>query len=187
MVLDTLKKVLRNFGTKVVTEAKSNLSKQNVSGRLSKSIRFEDDVALKQSTIKFFMLDYGKYQDLGVRGTKKGKSVGKSYYGPSYPEYKYTDSMPPPSVFDQWVIRKGKFNKIIRDNRGRFVDRSADTVGFRKSLTFLIARSIYGKGIKPTLFFTKPYTKYFKNLPQQVSNALGKDFDISVQRIFERK
>ena len=94
--------------------------------------------------------------------------------------------MPPPSSFDQWVIRKGGFNKTIRDVKGRFVKRSVKSVGFRKSLTFLIARSIFSRGIKPTLFFTKPFTKYFNELPEQIAVAYGKDFDTELQLIFDK-
>ena len=188
MKLDKLNQVLQDFGSKVVYEAKFNAQKNALSGKLLNSIRFTKKVDMRQSIVTFFMEKYGQYQDLGVKGTKKGESVGKKYYGNNFREFKYTTKMPPPSSFDQWVIRRGgKFNQIIRDSRGRFVKRSVDSVGFKKSLTFLIARSIFGKGIKPTLFFTKPFNKYFTNLPMEVANAYGEDFDTSVQLIFDKK
>jgi hypothetical protein len=188
MILDNLKQVLQEFGAKVVYEAKFNAQKNALSGKLLNSIGFRKKVDMRQSIVTFFMEKYGQYQDLGVKGTKKGESVGKKYYGNNFREFKYTTKMPPPSSFDQWVIRRGgKFNKVIRDSKGRFVKRSVDSVGFKKSLTFLIARSIFGKGIKPTLFFTKPFNKYYTNLPEQVANAYGQDFDTSVQLIFDKK
>jgi len=51
-------------------------------------------------------------------------------------------------VFDKWSIRKGI---APRDKQGRFVSR--------QSLNFLIARSIKNKGIRATLFFTKPFER----------------------------
>jgi len=183
MKLKKLKQVLRLFGAKVVSEAKRNAQKNALSGNLMNSISFQD----KQNEVTFFMDAYGKYQDLGVKGTKKGKSLGKKFYGSNFREYKYTDKMPPPSSFDQWVIRRGgKFNRIIRDSRGRFKKRAVASVGFRKSLTFLIAKSIYGKGLKPTLFFTEPFMRHYKNLPNEVANAVGDDFDTAVQIIFNQ-
>lgn len=54
--------------------------------------------------------------------------------------------MPPSKVFDKWSIKSGI---APRDKQGRFIKR--------KSLNFLIARSIYRKGIRATMFFTKPF------------------------------
>ena len=54
--------------------------------------------------------------------------------------------MPPSSVFDKWSIRKGI---APRDKEGKFINR--------KSLNYLIARSIFNKGIRATMFFTKPF------------------------------
>ena len=187
MVLNKLTKVLRTFAAKVVYEAKFNAQKNALRGKLLNSISFKDNITERESLITFFMERYGQYQDLGVKGKKRGESLGKKYYGNNFPEFKYTNKMPPPSAFDQWVIRKGgKFNKTIRDTKGRFVKRSVDSIGFKKSLTFLIARSIYAKGIKPTLFFTKPFYKYYTNLPMEVAKAIGDDYDAEIQLIFDK-
>ena len=182
MKLDKVTQVIQTFAARVVTEAKQNAQKNSVSGNLANSISSKERINLSQSLISFFMSGYGKFQDLGVKGKNSGESVGKQFYGPSYPEYKYTDKAPPPNKLDKWVVRKGL---APRDKRGRFTGRSIDTVGFRKSITFLISRKIYFQGIKPTLFFTKPFQKYFTNLPQELANAYGDDFDTSIQVIFD--
>ena len=101
------------------------------------------------------MEDYGFYQDRGVKGKKGGKSLDG---------YKYTNKMPPPKAFDKWTVRKGI---APRDKEGRFIKR--------KSLNFLIARSIFNKGIKPTLFFTKPFEKYYKRLPKELTEKYALD------------
>ena len=45
----------------------------------------------------------------------------------------------------------------------------------RKSLTFLIARKIFFEGIQPSLFFTRPFNKYFKTLPEEMIEKYGLD------------
>ena len=41
----------------------------------------------------------------------------------------------------------------------------------------LITRSIYLKGTKPTLFFSKPFEKGFEKLPQDLVEAYGLDIE----------
>ena len=49
---------------------------------------------------------------------------------------------------DKWIIRKGI---APRDKSGKFMSR--------KTLKYLMARSVYLSGIRPTMFFTKPFDK----------------------------
>jgi hypothetical protein len=102
------------------------------------------------------MADYGTFQDKGVSGTEK------KYNTP----YTYRDKMPPTRALDGWTVRKGI---APRDEKGRFLSR--------KTLTFLIARSIYRNGIKPSLFFTTPFKKYVKDLPEEIAEAFALDVE----------
>jgi hypothetical protein len=68
--------------------------------------------------------------------------------------------MPPANKLDKWTVKR---TIAPIDEKGRFITR--------KGLNFIIARSIYQKGIKPSLFFTKPFEKAFKQLPDDVINA----------------
>jgi hypothetical protein len=72
------------------------------------------------------MEDYGQFQDKGVSGKKK------KYNTP----FTYRDKMPPSKALDKWSVRKGL---APRDKDGKFISR--------KSLNYLIARSIYINGI----------------------------------------
>ena len=45
------------------------------------------------------------------------------------------------------------------------------------STAFLISRSIWNKGLKPSLFFTKPFEKAFKTLPDKILKAYGLDVE----------
>jgi hypothetical protein len=101
----------------------------------------------------FSMDEYGIYQDKGVSGIKKKYNT----------DYKYTNKMPPAKAFDKWVVRKG----LAPREKGKFKSR--------KSLSFAIARSVYYNGIKPSLFFTKPFEKAIKRLPNDLVEAFGLD------------
>ena len=154
---ENIQDLLNDFRSNVIREAKRNLTSQNTSGRLSKSLKSYVKESKNSIQISFEMEDYGFYQDRGVQGTKGGKSLDG---------YKYTNKMPPPKAFDKWNVKKGI---APRDKKGKFIKR--------KSLNFLIARSIFEKGIKPTLFFTKPFEKYYKRLPQELVEKYGLDME----------
>ena len=154
---DNIQDLLNDFRSNVIREAKKNLTSQNTSGRLSKSLKSYVKESKNSIQISFEMEDYGFYQDRGVQGKKSGKSLDG---------YKYTNKMPPPKAFDKWNIKKGI---APRDKKGKFIKR--------KSLNFLIARSIFEKGIKPTLFFTKPFEKFYKRLPDELVEKYGLDME----------
>ena len=75
--------------------------------------------------------------------------------------------MPPAKAFSQWVVRKGLDG--VRDKKGRFIKR--------KSMQYLIARSIYEHGIKPSMFFTKPFNQAFDKLPPELQEKFGIDIE----------
>ena len=156
---ENIQDLLNDFRSNVIREAKRNLTSQNTSGRLSKSLKSYVKESKNSIQISFEMEDYGFFQDRGVKGTKSGKSLDG---------YKYTNKMPPSSAFDKWIVKKG-FKDTIRDKKGRFVKR--------KGLAFIIARSIFEKGIKPTLFFTKPFEKFYKRLPNELVEKYGLDME----------
>jgi len=159
MQLKDTQDALNAFGKYVVQQSRSKLtqSNKNASKRLYESLGYELKVMPNSFSMAFLMENYGEYQDKGVSGTEV------KYNTP----YKYTNKMPPPSAFSQWVVRKGL--KGTRDASGRFVSR--------KGLQFAIAKSIFKKGIKPSLFFTKPFEAAFKNLPDDIVEAYGLDME----------
>jgi hypothetical protein len=165
MRLENLKKALEVFRDAVVQQSKLNLKGQNKisSGNLYNSIK-GSAVKVSDNSIEFNieMEDYGTFIDKGVNGKK---SV---YTTP----YSYKDKMPPPSKLDKWIVKKGI---APRDENGRFIDR--------KSLQFLIARSIFNNGIKPSLFFTKPFEEQYKKLEGQLDNILFRDAEEMIQFI----
>jgi hypothetical protein len=156
MQLDNFKKALEEFRDKVIEESKKNLKSLNKGGgTLENSIK-GGEVKVTDRSLEFGieMADYGVFQDKGVSGVKQ------KYNTP----YSYKTKMPPPSKLDKWTVKKGI---APRDDKGKFISR--------KSLQFAIARSIFYKGIKPSLFFTKPFQKYAKGLPKELETAFALD------------
>lgn len=156
-------KVLEDFAREVVKGAKKNLKKRKASGKLQRSIKSNVKVNPKSFELDFEMEGYGQYQDAGVDGKKK--RYGKRKAG--LPTFSYKDKMPPPKSLDKWVVRKGL--KGTRDTKGRFVGR--------KALTFIIARSIFMKGLEPTYFFTDAFQAAYKKLPKEFIDKYELDID----------
>ena len=156
MQLDKFKEALELFRDKVIEESKKNLRKIGKGGGTLENSIEGTEVKVTDRSLEFEikMADYGVFQDKGVSGVKQ------KYNTP----YSYKTKMPPPSKLDKWIVKKGI---APRDDKGRFIGR--------KSLQFLIARSIFYKGIKPSLFFTKPFQKYAKGLPKELETAFALD------------
>lgn len=138
--MSEFKKALEKYAKYVIQQSRSNLTKKknNASKQLYNSLEYR----IQGDKISFLSEKYGEYLDKGVKGSKS------TYPESSASPFKYTNKQPPSSVFDKWSIRKGI---APRDKKGRFVSR--------QSLNFLIARSIKNKGIRATLFFTKPFER----------------------------
>lgn len=151
-----VQKALERFRDHVVSISKRNLTnkQKNSSKKLYNSIKGNVKAMPNSFSMEFTMKDYGVFQDAGVSGTKK------KYNTP----YSYKSKMPPAKAFDKWIVRKGL---APRKSGGQFTSR--------KSLAFLIARSVFRNGIKPSLFFTKPFEAAYKNLPQELVEAYGLD------------
>ena len=149
---------LNNFKKFVIQQSRSRLSKgrKNVNGKLYKSIDGKVKVNHNSFSLSFSMEDYGVYQDKGVSGTKK------KYNTP----FSYTSKRPPRKTLEEWISKR-RFQ--FRDKKGKFMSY--------QSMSFLIQRSIFEKGIKPSLFFTKPFEQGFKKLPDEIIEAYGLDIE----------
>ena len=162
MQLKETKDILNKFAKYVIQQSRTNLTKnkKNSSKSLYNSLDFKYKAVSEGIGIQFLMDEYGLYQDKGVSGKKK------KYNTP----FSYKDKMPPSSALDKWSVRKGI---APRDKSGKFIPR--------KSINFLIARSIYNKGIKPSLFFTKPFEKAYKDLPKDLVKGFINDIEITIE------
>lgn len=157
-------KALSLFARNVIGAARTNLLSKNASRTLTRSLDFEIETGPNSFSLEMFMEDYGKYQDQGVSGTKRKFDT----------PFSYTTKMPPPSAFDRWGVRRGLAG---RDGLGRFANR--------KSLNFALAMHVFKYGIKPSLFFTGPFKKYFLELPDEFVEAFALDVEKLMSKVLK--
>jgi hypothetical protein len=176
--MKALKKALNKFGKTVVSRSKK---KRGTDSKLAKSISFDPvEVTSDGFEIAFRMESYGKFVDLGVKGKNpSGLPKGSKNYGKQkaplspykFGSGKYKGNLRLRDAIGGWVIKKGI---APRDKSGKFTKR--------KSLIFLITRSIYMTGIKPSLFFTTPFNIAFKQLPKDIKET----FALDVEKLFKQ-
>jgi hypothetical protein len=161
-----VEKTFQEFGEYVIAKAKANLKSANksASGNLSESLDYELKVSPNSIQFDFFAQDYWKFVDKGVKGkTSSAKAPNSPYQFGSGTGKKGGLR----SAIDKWVIRKGLTN--VRDKQGRFINR--------KQMVSMISSAIYNRGITATQFFSKPFEEGFKQLPDEILEAYGKDLD----------
>ena len=162
MNLENVERYLDSFGKYVVKQARTNLTKgkKNVNKALYNSIRFEVIAEDDGYVVRFYMLDYGTFVDKGVKGTNSNYIENKNT------DYTFRNKQPPSGIIEKWIKARGI---KARDEKGRFASVT------RKSLAFLIARSIKMKGIKSTSFFQRPLELGMKNFSENYAEALKED------------
>ena len=172
-----VQKELEKFRDYVINEAKKNLNslKKNDSKGLYQSLKGNVKAMPNSFYMDFEMNDYGKFQDKGVKGkdpSKVSKNARiKGQQAPNSP-YKFGSG----SASGQWGmfvsnIQKWaqKRNIRLRDDKGKYKKGGYSTIAQ------IIAGNIYNRGIKPSLFFTKPFEAAFKRLPEELVEKFGLD------------
>lgn len=164
MKLDDVERELSRFGKYVVKQSRTNLTRKrkNDTKDLYNSIGYDLNVSQNSFSLSFFMADYGAFVDEGVRGaggvrkttskTNKRNNKGKIWKqkgGQS--RFSFSNKKPPLSAF----------KKIAKN----------------KSMAFAIQESVFRQGLKPTLFFTKPFEDAFLQLPEELIEQFGLDID----------
>ena len=166
------KKVLNDFAKLVIKGAKAELKKQGKvsSGQMLKNL----DYILKPTEEGFNLSFIDKrdkpiadFVDKGVSGIVEKYNTPYSYKPGGGPKRK-----PPPSVLIDWVSQR----------RFQFRDRKTGKFLSYQQTGFMIRESIYKRGLKPSLFFTKPFNKYFEMLPDQ----LFEDYAIEIDKFYSQ-
>jgi hypothetical protein len=166
MNFKNLETELNNFGKYVVQQSRSNLTKKkhNATKELYNSIGYFVDKTAQGYKLSFQMEDYGMFQDRGVKGVKSNYIANKN----SPFSYKQNSNLIGleyhTGVFSKFAKRMGM---QPRNKKGQF--------GSYKSMGYILARSIKNKGIKASMFFTKPFEQAFKRLPEDLAETLAKD------------
>jgi hypothetical protein len=155
---------LDEFTDYVIKQSRANLTRKdkNVNRKLYNSLKGSARQLPNSIEIFFSMEEYGQYQDKGVKGKKSATKAPQS-----------------PFRFGSGTGRKGglteNINKWVKQRRFQFKDKKSGKFMSYDSTAWLITRSIYNKGIKPSLFFTKPFEAAFKKLPTELVEKYGLD------------
>jgi hypothetical protein len=165
-------KALERFRNHVVSVSKRNLTQgnKNVSKKLYNSIRGDVKAMPNSFSLQFYMEDYGAFQDLGVKGKNSSSKAPNS-------PFKFGSG-----TGQQGGLRKGIFD-WVKKRRFQFKDRKSGRFLSYESTAFLITRGIYNKGMKPSMFFTKPFEAAYKNLP----NELVQSFGLDTEKLFNQQ
>jgi len=166
MLNKNTKIALEAFRDYVIQQARTNLTKnnKNVTGDLYNSLNGIVKVMPNSISLQFEMEDYGQFQDKGVKGTKSN----------------YLENKNSPFSFGTGTGKKGGLSqgikKWVEARRFQFRDKKGKFLSY-ESTAYIIARSIYNKGIKASLFFTKPFERAFERLPKDLVDAYGLDIE----------
>jgi len=172
-----INEILNKFAKKVIKEARANLTRQdiNVSKQLYNDLNYELKTTQNSLRLQFILGEYGMFRDLGVKGAKPSLVKNGYQKAPNSP-YKFKNKKPPFKPLFEWV----KARRIrIRNKKGQFQK------GSYKTMAFIIQNRVYAQGIKPSLFFTKPYKNNFKKLPKELLDSFGLDVETFIKEAFK--
>lgn len=162
--------VIKKFRDYVIQQSRSNLTKggKNVTKELYNSLKGEIVTENNFTIVGFKMDDYGAFQDQGVKGKTS------SFKAPNSP-FRFGSGSGKKGGLTQGI------NKWVRARGFQFRDKKSGKFMSYESTAFLITRSIFHKGIKPSLFFTKPFeTGYIKYIDVDLVKAFGQDIETMV-------
>jgi hypothetical protein len=175
-------KILTKFRDYVIKEAQNNISKLNLtySGNLRASIKGEAKIMKNSLRLFFDMEEYGFFQDKGVKGANPSLVKNGIQKAPNS-EFSFKIKKPPMQPLKMWAQKK---NIRFRDSGGKYKKGNYDAIGF------WLQKRIFAQGIKPSLFFTKPFNAAFKNLPDEMIQAYGLEaeetFDTIMKENFKK-
>jgi hypothetical protein len=173
MKLKNTEALIKRFRDYVIQQSRSNLSKsrKNNTKELYNSLKGEIVSENDYSIVGFEMADYGMFQDQGVKGKSSSTKAPKS-----------------PFKFGSGSGQKGGLTngieKWVKQKRIQFKDKKNGRFISYQSTAFLITRSIYQTGLRPSLFFTKPFAAG-KN--KYINGELGESFKIDIDYIVDYK
>ena len=170
--MNKFNQALEKYAKYVIQQARSNLSKDGKGkGSLYKSLSYR----IKGSKISFLAENYGVFVDQGVKGNDPSRvSPNAKIKGQQAPNSKYRfGSGKSNRTFQEFVNAMSKWAKQknirFRDEKGKF------KAGNYKSLGYVIASNIYNRGLKPTMFFTKPFEKGIDKFSDEMIQGLLDD------------
>ena len=161
---------IKRFRDYVIQQSRSNLTKSghNNTKALYDSLKGEVVTDSKFTIVGFSMDDYGMFVDKGVKGKSSSAKAPDS-----------------PFKFGSGTGRKGGLTegilKWVKQKGFQFSDKKSGRFMSYQSTAYLITRSIFQTGIKPSLFFTKPFEAgYKKYIDIDLIKAFGQDVETMV-------
>jgi len=167
-MLKNVQEELNRFAKYVIQQSRTNLTKgkKNSSKELYNSLDSNVKVSKNSFELTFLMEEYGVFQDKGVKGTKSNYLENKDS------PFSYKESSKLVGVeyhtgtFAKWAKRKGV---QFRNKKGRYVTH--------EQTGYMLANIIKKKGVKASMFFTKPFKKAFNNLDKDIVKAFRLDVE----------
>jgi hypothetical protein len=176
MKLKNTEALIKRFRDYVIQQSRSNLSKnrKNNTKELYNSLKGEIVSDNDYSIVGFEMVDYGMFQDQGVKGKSSSNKAPNSPFKFGSGKGSKTGKGGLTEGIQKWVKQRGI---QFRDKKsGKFISYN--------STAFLITRSIYQTGLRPSLFFTKPFAAG-KN--KYINGELGEAFKMDIDYIVDYK
>jgi hypothetical protein len=182
--MPVIEKLLKDFGADFITTAQKNLNKnKSIASGAINDIRMQ---FTKFNTAYTISLGYpksepaSKYWDFinkGVKGTKNVKADGNTPY-----KFNPSKKAIPISAAQKWLgYNKLKVTAVKKYKKLGVEEKAIDS---KKSLAFMVARSIHRKGIRSTHYFDNAQKETFgKNFYEVMEAALGKDIQIKIRQI----
>lgn len=182
--LPVLEDTLALYGKAFNDKITEILDKENItsSGRLAEPAL---PIITKFGTGYILSLGYepgseaSKYYDFvnkGVKGTKNEKADSKTPYA-----FKGNKKAVPVSSIEKWL----GYNKLKSVSVKKYtkLGTEAKAIEGKKSLAFLIARSIHRKGLKSTRYFDRAVAQIFnKEFIENIAIAVGGDIQIQIKQ-----
>ena len=171
-----LNKTMNDFGSQVKRLAQINVGRSvngrriDTTGKLRKSIKYVIKIKGDEVEVGFLMQDYGLYVDAGVVGKKK-KILGKWNKSVFNRGSGYSSKFPDVGAIKKWINDKPI---RMRNSTGQFVGKTQKRID---TTAYLIGRKIYNEGLQPKLFFSDPFNKEYKSLPDDAVNAYANDLE----------
>lgn len=171
-MLKNVQEELNRFAKYVIQQSRTNLTKgkKNSSKELYNSLDSNVKVSKNSFELTFLMEEYGVFQDKGVKGTKSNYLENKDS------PFSYKESSKLVGVeyhtgtFAKWAKRKGV---QFRNKKGRYVTH--------EQTGYMLANIIKKKGVKASMFFTKPFKKAFNNLDKDIVKAFRLDVEALIK------
>jgi hypothetical protein len=174
--------LLEEYAKDFITMLRENIKSKGVvnSGDLESNIRYEIDENGSKMTIS--MLDYFDFPNIGVRGVKDSKNAPDSPY--QFKNYGMNDE------------GRARIREMITSGKAKVRDTSKTRrpIGLekkRKSLvdmqTDTLIYMIKKYGIKRTSYFDDAFNTVFFAFKDEMAQAYGEDFLISIELMTKKK